>query len=276
MISLIVSYLLLAYLLIPRALFKGLSGSRLKFQRTRTDEIVFAFTVSSFPFALSIEAAKLYGWPTSKTLGAYEEIFAAAYSESYFDKTLDSFWNASGTLFWTQAHFLSGYYLAVGVEALLFLGLLKMYGRWHGKNRGYDWIIKRLLHGLNEWYVLLSLFNFGENSNRKVNADLLTEEDHLYQGSVAEHFIDGDGGLSGIVLRDPYRFDRAGYLRDKKVRFSTKPDTYWKPIPSRDLYIPAIKILSLNLRYPKIMHVEIPSSSNDDSPTHRVTQPPRS
>jgi hypothetical protein len=50
MVALIVSYFLLAYLFAPRAIFRWATVFLpLKFERTRTEEITFAFWISMVP-----------------------------------------------------------------------------------------------------------------------------------------------------------------------------------------------------------------------------------
>ncbi len=83
--------------------------------------------------------------------------------------------------------------------------------------------------------------------------DVLTVEDHLYQGFVDEgggYFVDVNGELSGLLLTKARRFDRPGYLAAKCANASTMPDAFWRQIPGSDLYIPSGKIVSMNLRYP--------------------------
>jgi len=83
-----------------------------------------------------------------------------------------------------------------------------------------------------------------------VAVDVLTAEDHLYQGFVGDYFLGTDGELSGLLLSRPRRFDRLGYLASKTGDRSTKAEAFWKEIPGENLYLPRDKILSLNLRYP--------------------------
>ncbi len=83
--------------------------------------------------------------------------------------------------------------------------------------------------------------------------DVLTVEDHLYQGFVDEgggYFVDVNGELSGLLLTKARRFDRPGYLAAKCANASTMPDAFWRQIPGSDLYIPSGNIVSMNLRYP--------------------------
>jgi hypothetical protein len=121
----------------------------------------------------------------------------------------------------------------------------------------YEWFVQQvLLRTVSEWHVLLTDFNFPKSPKRKVAVDLLTD-DHLYQGDVAQYFIDDEGALSGIILVNSRRFDRAGYLRDKEKDPTVQAESYWRDIPSANnevptLYIPRDKVLNFNVRYPTI------------------------
>jgi hypothetical protein len=253
MIALLVSYFLLTYLLVPRAIFRWVGVFLpLKFQRTRTEEVAFAFWVALIPLIVAVCIALAWsGAPSAQALGAYKEIFAASYSEAIFDKDPGRFWCAVRKVGVRQTEFLTLYYLLVIGEAALFVFLVRRYGTWRSKSRHYGWFVREiLLRGVSEWYLLLTVANFPRTPTRKVEADLLISEDHLYQGEVADYFIDAEGALSGLTLENPRRFDRPGYLRAKRIDPSTDSEAHWREIPSSSLYISREKILNLNLRYP--------------------------
>jgi len=257
MVALIVSYFFLAYLFAPRAIFRlGSASLPLKFQRTRTEEITFACLISLIPLLLALAlTTNRWGLPIFGSWIDYEEVFSASYSERIFNKNPDQFWISVRHLLNGQAEFLLFiYYPLVVVETAVFVKLVSSYGDWRGRFFVYDWVAQQaLLRGVNEWYLLLTAFNFSKSPKRKVEADILTDDDHLYQGEIAQHFIDYEGVLSGLILTSPRRFDRPGYLREKQKQDSADivlADPYWKDIPSAALYIARDKIVSLNLRYP--------------------------
>jgi hypothetical protein len=67
---------------------------------------------------------------------------------------------------------------------------------------------------------------------------------------VLDFFLDKEGQLSGVFLEYPWRFDRQGLLRDiGKGTAKPDADSYWKKIPSNNLYISNEKIINLNVRY---------------------------
>jgi hypothetical protein len=86
---------------------------------------------------------------------------------------------------------------------------------------------------------------------RKVMADLLTSDDHLYRGQVVGHEVDTDGNLRGVLISESLRFDRRSYLKDKDKDSgaAVNPDDYWKKIPGKNLFIFADKLATLNLSY---------------------------
>jgi hypothetical protein len=194
----------------------------------------------------------IVGPPSQGTVHDYKEVFAASYRDSIFAADPDKFWRSVEDVWSAQEEFLGLFYLLVLVEAVGFVVLVRMYGNWK-TFRPYGWIVEEvLLRGVNEWHVLLTDFNFPDKPKRKVAADLLTQEDHLYQGNVADYFTDSEGGLSGLVLEKPRRFDRPGYLTAKEKEKEGCPvqaGDYWKPIRGENLFVPGEKILSLNLRY---------------------------
>jgi hypothetical protein len=113
-------------------------------------------------------------------------------------------------------------------------------------------VVLKLLRSVSEWHVLLTDFNFPPDSPRRVQAALLTSEGNFYQGTVSSHFLDAEGALSGLFLHPARRFDRQGYLADKEKVPATTADRYWRTIPGVYLYVPAEKIISLNLSYPTL------------------------
>jgi hypothetical protein len=250
MVALIISYFLIAYLLAPRALFRWASVFiPLKFQRTRSEEIAFAIWISVLPLVVAIGIDLVScGRPSARP---YEQVFAASYSEAIFERNQKEFWTALYDVVLRQGEFLGLYYILVLFETFIFVKLVNNYGNWRSKCPLYERFVQQvLLRGISEWHVLLTLFNFPDTPKLKVAADVLSDADHLYQGDVVDHFINNDGALSGLILENPRRFDRARYLSDKQKDDSVKAEGYWRDIPSSNLYIPREKVLNLNLRYP--------------------------
>jgi hypothetical protein len=75
-------------------------------------------------------------------------------------------------------------------------------------------------------------------------------DETLYRGEVAEYFLNGDGTLAGLFLKEPERFDRPRYLAERDTWGITRsPKKFWRSIPSAKLYLLGPKIVNLNLNY---------------------------
>ena len=116
----------------------------------------------------------------------------------------------------------------------------------------YDGFTRKfILPNLSEWHVLLTGFNWPKGV--LVVADVLQTDDHLYRGRVEDYFVDSDGRLSGILLRNVDRFDLHAYRRaqDSSREFSAliTSENYWKSIPSKNFYIGQSAIMNLNIRF---------------------------
>ena len=53
-----------------------------------------------------------------------------------------------------------------------------------------------------EWEPLLTTILFDPRENRRVEVDLMAADGHLYRGTVEDHFLDKEGGLRGLLLKD--------------------------------------------------------------------------
>jgi hypothetical protein len=99
------------------------------------------------------------------------------------------------------------------------------------------------------WHLILTPF-LEPDPTTIVMLDILIADDKLYRGRYAAHDIERAGDLRGILLREPLRFDRKRWEKDKEG--NNKPSDkkkYWKKIPSQSLYFPASMILNLNVTH---------------------------
>lgn len=174
-------------------------------------------------------------------------------------------WRSLNHVLRRQARFLSWYFFFIACEGLLFGYLATNYGNWKiiertgdTSRRGlfirlYNWTAPKLiLPHISEWYMLLTDFTWPRHQQIFVRADVLQNDGHLYQGRVADYFIDSAGKLTGILLDHISRFDRQGYLDAK----SKSPDSdavssmqFWRNIPSQNFYIGQSSISNLNVRF---------------------------
>lgn len=269
MIGLLATYYVVAYLLIPSGLFRVLYSLILppiiKFQRTRAEEFTFAAMASILPFFLALALVwTCASWPfpvsgdsASDRRAEYHTVIGTAITDKSFGvgEQAQVFWHALNKVIRRQGRFLFWYYVLVLLEAWLVAYLTSNYGRWSvtlkgRRRRAYSLLANKvLLPTISQWYVLLTPFSYPLEPKREVWVDVLSTLDILYTGHVVNFFLDKDGELSGIFLEHPRRFDRKGYLADVESGKVRETDSYWKRIPSNNLYIPNEKIVNLNVRY---------------------------
>src|SRR5277367_3474249 len=262
MIALIASAALVLFLLVPGFLFKSIFSLFIpldKFNRTRSEELSFSAFAAIMPFALTFLAVTSVGWfgnhpfffqdSIVQRANDYRAAFSSMYSESFFSQHQAEFWDASVRIAYRQARILVWLYSFTALEALLFGWLGKNFGRFQ-KFRPYGFAASKfLLPNISSWYVLLTPFLWPPEPARKVMADLLTSDDHLYRGEIVGHEVDADGKLRGVLISEALRFDRRSYLRDKDSGEPISPDGYWKKIPGKNLFVFADKLATLNLSY---------------------------
>jgi hypothetical protein len=268
LLALLVSYAIIAYIFVPAALFRLSSSSILKnFQRTRAEEIAFSVYVSIIPLLL----AGLMVWVWSSwhpqsfaDWDDYKEMLSASYSVQLFGESQSHFWQSASQVFAGQFRFLVVLWPCSFVEGVVFYRLVRSFGHWRDKGPLRSWLAERLLSNISEWFVLLTTANFPTQPERRVAADVLIVEDHLYQGFVANYFLDENGELSGLLLTEPRRFDRIGYLTAKEKDEHTNQEGFWRDIPGNNLYLPRDKMLNLNLRYPSKQEQPATEAANNE------------
>ena len=290
MIALITTYFLIFYILVPGALFRFFTSwfVPLKlFERTRTQEATFAVAVALLPFALALfgvwylpvmndhpfstngesdadrrqdyhrVAGILTSSDASRLLAVNPALMPPAANQDN--------WHALNRVLRRQVRFLTWYFLMTAGEGLLFGFLASNYGNWkiiEGSKtkrhppplvRFYNWIAPRLiLPNISEWYMLLTDFTWPRHEEIFVRADILQNDGNLYQGRVADYFIDSAGKLTGILLEHVSRFDRQAYNEAKSDSEAGEflPSTdFWKNIPSQNFYISQSSISNLNVRF---------------------------
>lgn len=260
MLALLASLALIAYVLIPGTLYRTVFSFFIParyFQRSRTDEIRFAVLASALPLFLALLMASTVGHPFGFTDSVaqnrldYRTVVADAYSEQLFHQDPSNFWQAFNRVMRRQARLLLWYYVWLVVEAAL-LGVASR-RLWRFLRRPpLHWIANHLLlPQISEWYLLLTPATFPPRPALSVQLDVLTSDDHLYRGLVVQgsYFLDKEGMLTGVMLKQARRFDRRRYLQDEAAAKLPKAERYWKEIPSHNLFLPYETFLSLNIRY---------------------------
>ena len=262
MLALVASGALIAYLLVPGFLFKFLFSWFIpleKFRRTRTEELTFGAFTTLLPLILTFVLVLNVAWfgnhpytfPDSSAIAHidYKTAAASLYSESYFSQHQQDFWDASARIARRQGRVLIWLYMFTTTEALLFGWLGKNFGKFR-RVTIYAVLAERLLiPNISSWYVLLTPFMWPRRPARKVIADLLTSDDHLYRGHVVGYEVNREGDLRGVLLSEALRFDRQAYLKDKDSKGSPRKEEYWKEIPGKNLFVFADKVSSINLSY---------------------------
>ena len=269
MIALVVSALIAIYLLIPNELFRFALGWFVPvraFAGTKTEEIrravltLLVLFVAAFSAVRYLPIVRSYPYPFADTAelraSDYSLVAGGLYSEAIFKESAPQFWDAFWRTLKRQGRLVAWYYLFVFLMAIWVGFLSTAYGKKRHNDLYYWFADFYLLPHISQWHVLLSGFTFPPKTT--VKADVLMSDDLLYRGEVADYFLDHNGSLDGIFLRNPERFDRGRYLKEKQVWGTTRPtSSFWKSIPSAKLYLIASQIINLNLNY------EPPTASQD-------------
>lgn len=264
MIAFAASVILALYILIPGSLFRLIFGFYVPlrgFVRTRGEEIFQGVMSTVIPISLALIIVWTippfdrhpFSFPDTPQIrrADYKMVVSAIYSEDIFKRSQNTFWKALTRTGRRQGRFLIWYYVLIASEGLLMGWLSASYPNLTGRrwyNRLYELAAKHvLLPNISEWHVLLSPFFF-RDKNTIVRADILCADNTLYRGRIAQHSLDKEGQLTGLIITEAKRYARDAYLKDREKGPVEKGD-YWRPIPGAKLYIFADKILNLNLRY---------------------------
>jgi hypothetical protein len=301
MIALVTTYFLVFYILIPGVLFRFLTSwfVPLKlFERTRTQEATFAVAVAILPFAFTLvgvwhlPVVRHDPFPVAEGTAAqlhqdYRRI-AGLITSSDASKQLslnpsagaptanDANWQALNRVLRRQARFLTWYFALIAAEGICFGLLARRYGDWRNESKGYRfrlWLIRTfILPNISEWHLLLTGFNWPKRDHIVVSVDILQNDGLLYQGRVADYFIDPEGKLTGILLEEVNRFDREAFHQTQassspassspaspshassshsisRVEPPISSAAFWKPIPGSRFYIGQGSISNLNVRF---------------------------
>lgn len=266
MLAIIASALLGLYVLFPSFLFARLTAQFVelkKNQRSRFEEIVAGLTVAAIPFVITLFASRISWfaghWPfpideaVADKYSDYRIVFSAAYSDNYFNANQKQFWAAAHHVWSHHLRFLIWNYVFLFGEIWTVRQATKNYGSW----RKY-WIYRKLygdtvLRQSSQWYVLFRAFMFPYNRKPRVMLDVLTTDNHLYDGELADYFVDSSGNLSELLLKGFRRFRFAEFEEARKAagndRKGVRSAEYWTTIPGANFLIPYDKVANINIRY---------------------------
>lgn len=264
MLALVSSLLLVIYLLIPEAAFRLIFNLFVPVRNlplSRTETLYRAAFIAGVPFLFAylmvwfVPFAQQHPFHLDDTVqlrrADYKVLVSAMYSEQEFSKSKAEFWPALTRASRRQGRLLAWYLIWVISLALVMGFIARNIPHWR-KNKGksryklLNLVSDKLLFPyISPWHVLLTAFMVPGST---IQADILCVDGSLYKGQVEEHFLE-EGHLLGIILTDPFRFDRSAYLREKEAGRRPDKNRYWTSIPSANLYFFADKILNMNLRY---------------------------
>jgi hypothetical protein len=269
MLALIASALLGLYVFAPYIFFHRVSSLFIrlkKFQRTKTEEIVAGIIVAGLPFAATLllfstsrvesccvpftPADLAQHAPPGVNVSDYRIVLNSAYSEHYFTNNEQATWDALSRAYKRQADFLVWNYAFLLIETVGFILLTRNYWRLQ-RYKPYAWLASRvLLPAVSEWHILLTDFAFPPSEHRTVKADIMSKDNILYRGDVADYFLDSGGELSGLLLKGTERFQYDKLKEDRKNNVNKDTEEYWKVIAGGgNFYLPQSNIASLNIRY---------------------------
>ena len=283
MIALLTSYFLVFYVLIPGILFRFVTSLFVPlklFERTRTQEATFAVAVALIPFFFALfcvwnlPVSRHYPFPVFEGTAAQRQddyrrvtsILTSNDASKYLTQSTpapgnEANWNALNHVLRRQARFLTWYFLLIILEGCAFGYFAGRYGSWQDeKTKGWRKLRnafyrplarKMILPNISEWHLLLTDFNWPARKEIFVSVDILQADGRLYQGNVADYFIDSAGKLTGILLKHVSRFDRESYSAAKSDHpaHPVSSSRFWTTIPSRHFYVSERSISNLNVRF---------------------------
>ncbi|WP_158942080.1 hypothetical protein [Granulicella sp. S190] len=268
MSALVAGFLLIGYLLAPGVIYRLFFSAYIparRYQRTRTEEVVFSLLVTILPFLFSwillihtpLGQLPAFGIGPSKA-EAYRAVFRsllpgpdvtgsnpfavrAHLSEAYLRAFLE------------QGRFISLLWLFCGAEGWLSGFIVSKYGDYRVDQRMHR-LLKRfcddfLLTYVSEWELLFTTRSLPRSQRDfDVEIDALAA-DILYRGKLVDWFLDQDGKLEGIFLERAARYQQKELERDREHGTQKPRDSYWRTIPGAKLYLVASTIANYNIRY---------------------------
>ncbi len=258
MTALIAGFLLVGYLLAPGAIYRLVFSvfiSAKRFQRSRTEEVVFSVLVTLVPFAaawLLLVHTPLGRFPQFSLGGskhaAYQTVLNSLLpGNDVSDKETPAAFLRS---FGEQARFLVYLWLFCGIEGWIGSLVVRRYGDYSPNSFLKRLCDKTLLRHVSEWELLFStLAQPSSEKHLRVEIDALTTMNILYRGQLDDWFVDIDGKLAGIYLVHASRYAREALDHDREAGIHHPLDSYWRPIPGAQLYLVAGTIANYNIRY---------------------------
>jgi hypothetical protein len=265
LIALVAGFLLVAYLLAPGAIYRltfSFYISSKRFQRTRTEEIVFSVLVTIIPFLLTwilLDHTPLGSYPVIHSAIGKREAYRSILSSLISDTTHGSPTLITAYLRGTaeQSRFIAILWLLCAVEGWQMGRVIRSYGDYPDGSFLRTFCDRFLLKNVSEWQVLFTTLSLPSNDPRTVvEIDALSTLNVLYRGRLVNWFTDQDGKLEGIFLINAQRFRRDQIARDRANNVFKASEEYWAPVPGSNLYLAAGTLANYNIRYVEPTDIE--------------------
>jgi hypothetical protein len=253
LIALVAGFLLVAYLLAPGAIYRlafSFYISSKRFQRTRTEEIVFSVLVTVIP---------LGGHPAIQSSIGKREAYRSILSSLLSDNTRDSSTLIAAYLRVAaeQTRFIAILWLLCVVEGWVTGRVIRRYGDYPDGSFLRAFCDRFLLKNVSEWQILFTTLSLRSDDPRTVvEIDALSTLNVLYRGRLVNWFTDQDGKLAGIFLINAQRFRRDQIARDRASNIFKESEKYWTPVPGSNLYLAAANLANYNIRYVEPSDIE--------------------
>lgn len=258
MIAIVAGFVLVAYLLAPGAIYRltfSFFISSKRFQRTRTEEVVFSVLVTLIPFFLTwilLLHTPLGGLPAIHSSMGKREAYRVILSSLLSDTA-----KGSPTLIAAYLHaaaeqgrFIALLWVLCAVEEWMLGRVIRSYGDYPDGSFLRAFCDRFLLKNVSEWQVLFTTLSLRSTDPRTVvEIDALSSLNVLYRGRLVNWFTDQDGKLEGIFLINAQRFRRDQLARDRANNLFKASDQYWVPVPGSNLYLVSSTLTSYNVRY---------------------------
>jgi len=248
------------YLLAPGAIYRAvfsLSIPSKRYQRNRTEEIVFSVIATMIPFAITWLLLCLTPIGRHPCIGgvltkrqAYKQIFDALVGNGFQTGVSPS--AAYLRALKEQARFIAVLWFFCIIEGTAAIFLLRHYGNYKRGSRLSTLCEKCILVHVSEWQLLFTTLTLADvDKGKSVEVDVLTTYDMLYRGQLSDWFTESDGKLAGLFLAHAERYQKDKLERDREKGIIKSTEAYWKIIPGANMYFPANTIANYNIRYVK-------------------------
>jgi hypothetical protein len=265
LIALVAGFLLVAYLLAPGAIYRltfSFYISSKRFQRTRTEEVVFSVLVTVIPFFLTwilLDHTPLGGYPAIHSSIGKRDAYRFVLSSLLSDKTSESATLIAAYLRAAaeQSRFIAIFWLLCAIEGWVTGRVIRRYGDYPDGSFLRAFCDRFLLKNVSEWQILFTTLSLrSEDPRTVVEIDALSTLNVLYRGRLVNWFTDQDGKLAGIFLINAQRFRRDQIARDRASNIFKESEKYWTPVPGSNLYLAAANLANYNIRYVEPSDIE--------------------